>query len=245
MRAALPIFKQMTIVGVGLLGGSLGMICKQQGLVETVIGAGRRAENLKKAVALKAIDRYSTNLAEAASGSDLLVLATPVDTFEDALKTCAPRDAVTLQPTASTNQAIPTALAKRSSASGSNGVRTAMLIVAAILIVVNGLRVYRSLPLPYLVPQNFKYEGVSPAGSHKPNTAVAQAWYNKEAGVKRLSTETGAGQWGSSLAFAGSLFGIDVTVFQVRVSYDQKPYRRALMELKANADAEPKIAIGA
>ena len=91
MRAALPIFKQMTIVGVGLLGGSLGMICKQQGLVDTVIGAGRRAENLKKAVTLKAIDRYSTNLAEAASGSDLLVLATPVDTFEDALKTCAPR----------------------------------------------------------------------------------------------------------------------------------------------------------
>jgi tryptophan synthase beta chain len=76
----------------------------------------------------------------------------------------------------------------------------------------------------------FKYEGVSPAGSHKPNTAVPQAWYNKEAGIKRLSTETGAGQWGSSLAFAGSLFGIDVTVFQVRVSYDQKPYRRALME---------------
>jgi len=76
----------------------------------------------------------------------------------------------------------------------------------------------------------FKYEGVSPAGSHKPNTAVAQAWFNKEAGVKRLSTETGAGQWGSSLAFAGALFGIDVTVFQVRVSYDQKPYRRALME---------------
>src|SRR5512143_2115571 len=76
----------------------------------------------------------------------------------------------------------------------------------------------------------FKYEGVSPAGSHKPNTAVAQAWYNKRAGIKRLSTETGAGQWGSSLAFAGSLFGIDVTVFQVRVSYDQKPYRRALME---------------
>uniref|UniRef100_Q07TK7 Tryptophan synthase beta chain n=1 Tax=Rhodopseudomonas palustris (strain BisA53) TaxID=316055 RepID=Q07TK7_RHOP5 len=76
----------------------------------------------------------------------------------------------------------------------------------------------------------FKYEGVSPAGSHKPNTAVPQAWYNKEAGIKRLSTETGAGQWGSSLAFAGSLFGIDVTVFQVRCSYDQKPYRRALME---------------
>ncbi len=76
----------------------------------------------------------------------------------------------------------------------------------------------------------YKYEGVSPAGSHKPNTAVAQAFYNREAGIRRLSTETGAGQWGSSLAFAGSLFGIDVTVFQVRVSYDQKPYRRALME---------------
>ncbi len=76
----------------------------------------------------------------------------------------------------------------------------------------------------------YKYEGVSPAGSHKPNTAVAQAFYNHEAGIRRLSTETGAGQWGSSLAFAGALFGIDVTVFQVRVSYDQKPYRRALME---------------
>jgi tryptophan synthase beta chain len=76
----------------------------------------------------------------------------------------------------------------------------------------------------------FKYEGVSPAGSHKPNTAVPQAWYNKEAGIRKLSTETGAGQWGSSLAFAGSLFGIDVTVFQVRVSFDQKPYRCALME---------------
>ena len=76
----------------------------------------------------------------------------------------------------------------------------------------------------------YKYEGVSPAGSHKPNTAVAQAFYNKAAGVKRLSTETGAGQWGSSLAFAGNLFGLEVQVFQVRVSYDQKPYRRALME---------------
>nr|WP_221302627.1 TrpB-like pyridoxal phosphate-dependent enzyme [Quisquiliibacterium transsilvanicum] len=76
----------------------------------------------------------------------------------------------------------------------------------------------------------YKYEGVSPAGSHKPNTAIPQAFYNKEAGIKRLTTETGAGQWGSSLAFAGALMGIDVTVFQVRVSYDQKPYRRALME---------------
>ena len=76
----------------------------------------------------------------------------------------------------------------------------------------------------------YKYEGVSPAGSHKPNTAVAQAFYNKEEGVKRLSTETGAGQWGSALAFAGALFGLEVQVFMVRVSYDQKPYRRALME---------------
>ena len=76
----------------------------------------------------------------------------------------------------------------------------------------------------------YKYEGVSPAGSHKPNTAVAQAFYNQQAGVKKLSTETGAGQWGSSLAFAGALFGLEVQVFMVRVSYDQKPYRRALME---------------
>jgi tryptophan synthase beta chain len=76
----------------------------------------------------------------------------------------------------------------------------------------------------------YKYEGVSPAGSHKPNTAVPQAFYNKQAGVKRLSTETGAGQWGSSLAFAGGLFGLEVKVFMVRVSYNQKPYRRALME---------------
>ena len=76
----------------------------------------------------------------------------------------------------------------------------------------------------------YKYEGVSPAGSHKPNTAIPQAFYNKQAGVKRLTTETGAGQWGTALAFAGSLYDIDVTVFQVRVSYDQKPYRRAVME---------------
>lgn len=76
----------------------------------------------------------------------------------------------------------------------------------------------------------YKYEGVSPSGSHKPNTAVAQAFYNQQAGIKKLTTETGAGQWGSSLAFAGSLFGIEVQVFMVRVSYDQKPYRRALME---------------
>lgn len=76
----------------------------------------------------------------------------------------------------------------------------------------------------------YKYEGVSPAGSHKPNTAVAQAFYNKEAGIKRISTETGAGQWGSALSYAGALFGIDVQVFMVRVSYNQKPYRRALIQ---------------
>jgi tryptophan synthase beta chain len=76
----------------------------------------------------------------------------------------------------------------------------------------------------------YKYEGVSPAGSHKPNTAVAQAFYNKEAGVKRLTTETGAGQWGSALAFAGAVFGLEVRVYMVKVSFDQKPYRKALME---------------
>jgi len=76
----------------------------------------------------------------------------------------------------------------------------------------------------------FKYEGVSPAGSHKPNSAVPQAFFNKQEGITRLATETGAGQWGSSLAFAGSLFGIEVEVYMVKVSYQQKPYRRALME---------------
>ena len=76
----------------------------------------------------------------------------------------------------------------------------------------------------------YKYEGVSPAGSHKPNTAVAQAYYNKQEGITRIATETGAGQWGSALALAGSLFGLQVDVYMVRVSFDQKPYRRALME---------------
>jgi tryptophan synthase beta chain len=76
----------------------------------------------------------------------------------------------------------------------------------------------------------YKYEGVSPAGSHKPNTAIPQAFYNKEQGVKRLATETGAGQWGTALAFAGALFGLEVKVYMVRASYDQKPYRRMLME---------------
>jgi tryptophan synthase beta chain len=76
----------------------------------------------------------------------------------------------------------------------------------------------------------FKYEGGSPAGSHKPNTAIAQAFYNKQEGTKRIATETGAGQWGSALAFAGALFDLEVKVYMVRASYDQKPYRRVLME---------------
>ncbi len=76
----------------------------------------------------------------------------------------------------------------------------------------------------------YKYEGVSPSGSHKPNTAVAQAYYNAKEGVKRITTETGAGQWGSSLAYACQLFGIECKVYMVRISYQQKPYRRVLME---------------
>ena len=76
----------------------------------------------------------------------------------------------------------------------------------------------------------YKYEGVSPGGSHKPNTAVPQAFYNKDAGINKLTTETGAGQWGSALAFACAHFGIDLDVFMVKVSFEQKPYRRALME---------------
>jgi tryptophan synthase beta chain len=76
----------------------------------------------------------------------------------------------------------------------------------------------------------YKYEGVSPVGSHKPNTAVPQAFYNARAGVKKLTTETGAGQWGSALAFACGLFDLECEVYQVRSSYDQKPYRRAMIE---------------
>ncbi len=76
----------------------------------------------------------------------------------------------------------------------------------------------------------FKNEGVSPAGSHKPNTAIAQAYYNKVAGTKKITTETGAGQWGSALAMCCSFFGIECKVFMVRISYDQKPYRRLMME---------------
>ncbi len=90
-------------------------------------------------------------------------------------------------------------------------------------------RLERALDTPAHI--YYKYEGTSPAGSHKPNTAIAQAFYNQQEGVRRLATETGAGQWGSALAFAGALFGLEVKVYMVRASYDQKPYRRNLMEL--------------
>ncbi len=86
----------------------------------------------------------------------------------------------------------------------------------------------------------FKNEGVSPAGSHKPNTAIAQAYYNKLAGTKKITTETGAGQWGSSLAMCCSFFGIECKVFMVKISYNQKPYRRLMMETwGANCTASP------
>ncbi|MGD2185336.1 MAG: TrpB-like pyridoxal phosphate-dependent enzyme [Desulfobacterales bacterium] len=86
----------------------------------------------------------------------------------------------------------------------------------------------------------YKYEGVSPPGSHKPNTAVAQAYYNKEFGIKRLTTETGAGQWGSALAFACSQYGLECKVFMVRISFDQKPYRKTMMATwGANCVASP------
>jgi len=90
------------------------------------------------------------------------------------------------------------------------------------------VRLERALDTPAHV--YYKYEGVSPVGSHKPNTAVAQAFYNKQEGVKALTTETGAGQWGSALAMACNIFGIDLEVFMVKVSYEQKPYRRIIME---------------
>ena len=76
----------------------------------------------------------------------------------------------------------------------------------------------------------YKYEGTSPPGSHKPNTAVAQVYYNKKEGIKRIATETGAGQWGSALAFAGACFGVEIKVYMVAVSYHQKPYRRIMMQ---------------
>jgi tryptophan synthase beta chain len=89
-------------------------------------------------------------------------------------------------------------------------------------------RLERALDTPAHI--YFKYEGVSPAGSHKPNTAVPQAYYNKEAGIRRIATETGAGQWGSSMAMACSFFGLECTVYMVKASYEQKPYRRVFME---------------
>ena len=88
----------------------------------------------------------------------------------------------------------------------------------------------------------FKYEGLSAAGSHKPNTAIAQAFYNKQEGIKRISTETGAGQWGSALAAAGAMFGLEVKVYMVKASYNQKPYRRILMETYgASVVASPSV----
>src|SRR3989441_12607405 len=89
-------------------------------------------------------------------------------------------------------------------------------------------RLERALGTPARV--YYKYEGGSPAGSHKPNTAVAQAWANAQAGIGKLTTETGAGQWGSALAFACRLFGLECEVFMVGSSYDQKPDRRSMME---------------
>jgi tryptophan synthase beta chain len=77
----------------------------------------------------------------------------------------------------------------------------------------------------------YKYEGVSPAGSHKPNTAVPQAYYNKIAGTKRIASETGAGQWGSSMALAARMFGLECTIYMVKVSFEQKPYRKSMMQL--------------
>src|SRR5688500_80782 len=91
-------------------------------------------------------------------------------------------------------------------------------------------RLERELELPGDVRIFYKYEGGSPAGSHKPNTAVPQAFYAKQEGVERLATETGAGQWGSSLAMACAFFGLELKVYMVKISFAQKPYRRALME---------------
>ncbi|MFJ8041481.1 TrpB-like pyridoxal phosphate-dependent enzyme [Kitasatospora sp. NPDC096147] len=110
---------------------------------------------------------------------------------------------------------------------------------------VRARRLERELDTPARI--YFKYEGVSPTGSHKINTAVPQAYYNHRAGVRRLVTETGAGQWGSSLALACSYFGLDCEVWMVRVSHDQKPYRRALMETfgaTVHASPSPLTAAG-
>jgi tryptophan synthase beta chain len=107
------------------------------------------------------------------------------------------------------------------------------------------LRLEKALDTPAHI--YYKYEGVSPAGSHKPNTAVPQAYYNKKAGIKRLATETGAGQWGSALSLACRMFGMECTVYMVRVSYDQKPYRRMMMNTwggEVFASPSPQTASG-
>ena len=99
-------------------------------------------------------------------------------------------------------------------------------------------RLEQQLALPDNVKIFYKYEGVSPSGSHKPNTAVPQAYYNKQEGTTRLATETGAGQWGSSLAMACAMFELDLKVYMVRISFDQKPYRRLMMQT-LGADCVP------
>jgi tryptophan synthase beta chain len=93
---------------------------------------------------------------------------------------------------------------------------------------IRAVRLERALKTPAHI--YYKYEGVSPAGSHKPNTAIPQAFYNKVAGTRRLASETGAGQWGSALAFACSVFNLECTIFMVKVSFDQKPYRKLLIQ---------------
>ncbi|MGE0542918.1 MAG: TrpB-like pyridoxal phosphate-dependent enzyme [Dehalococcoidia bacterium] len=105
---------------------------------------------------------------------------------------------------------------------------------------IRAVRLERALETPAHI--YYKYEGVSPAGSHKPNTAVPQAYYNKQAGIHRLTTETGAGQWGSALAMACNFFDIDLKVYMVKVSYEQKPYRRSMMRtFGADVVASPSI----
>ncbi len=103
---------------------------------------------------------------------------------------------------------------------------------------------FRATGLEKLLDSNckiyYKYEGVSPSGSHKPNTAVAQAYYNKQEGVKKITTETGAGQWGTALSFACKQFGIECDVYMVKISFDQKPYRKIMMNMfGANVYASP------
>jgi tryptophan synthase beta chain len=105
---------------------------------------------------------------------------------------------------------------------------------------IRALNLERELDTPAKI--YYKYEGTSPTGSHKPNTAIPQAFYNKNEGVKKLTTETGAGQWGSALSFAGSMFGLSVEVFMVRVSFEQKPYRKAMMQsYGADVIASPSL----